>query len=76
MTLSVSAPRRAGASYANSASSVLDDSQMRTADMKKILKFALALSLGVAFCAPFVVSSEAANKCHYTSGDKAKGYKC
>ena len=45
--------------------------------MTMILKLALALSLGLALCAPFTGASEAgSSKCHYTSGDKAKGYKC
>ena len=45
--------------------------------MKKIA-FALALLFGAAVVLPVVSASpaDAQAKCHYTSGDKAKGYRC
>ena len=45
--------------------------------MKKIA-FALALLCAAAVVLPVVSASpaDAQSKCHYTSGDKAKGYRC
>lgn len=43
--------------------------------MNRILRFAIALALGIAVVSPTLGTSQAA-ECHYTSQDKAKGYKC
>ena len=43
--------------------------------MMRILKFTIALALGVALVSP-ILSASPASACHYTSQDKAKGYKC
>ena len=40
-----------------------------------ILKWTIALALGVAVISPILGGSQA-YACHYTSQDKAKGYKC
>jgi hypothetical protein len=43
--------------------------------MKRILRLTVALVLGVAVISPILGASQA-NACHYTSQDRAKGYKC
>jgi|BarGraIncu00222A_1022003.scaffolds.fasta_scaffold00602_6 hypothetical protein len=40
-----------------------------------ILKWTIALALGVAVISPILGGSQA-SACHYTSQDRAKGYKC
>lgn len=44
----------------------------------KKIALALALLLGAAVTLPVISASpaDAQTKCHYTSGDKAKGYRC
>lgn len=45
----------------------------------KNIALALALLLGASVVLPVISASPAdaqASKCHYTSGDKAKGYRC
>ncbi len=44
----------------------------------KNIALALALLLGAAVVLPVISASpaDAQSKCHYTSGDKAKGYRC
>jgi hypothetical protein len=43
--------------------------------MKRILRLTIALMLGVAVISPILGASQA-SACHYTSQDRAKGYKC
>jgi hypothetical protein len=43
--------------------------------MKRILRLTVALLLGVAVISPILGASQA-SACHYTSQDRAKGYKC
>jgi hypothetical protein len=43
--------------------------------MKRILRLTVAVLLGVAVISPILGASQA-NACHYTSQDRAKGYKC
>ena len=43
--------------------------------MKRILRLTVALLLGVAALSPILGASQA-SACHYTSQDRAKGYKC
>jgi hypothetical protein len=43
--------------------------------MKRILRLTVALVLGVAVISPILGASQA-SACHYTSQDRAKGYKC
>jgi hypothetical protein len=43
--------------------------------MKRILRLTVALLLGVAVVSPILGASQA-SACHYTSQDRAKGYKC
>jgi hypothetical protein len=43
--------------------------------MKRILRLTIALVLGAAVISPILGASQA-NACHYTSQDRAKGYKC
>jgi len=43
--------------------------------MKRILRLTVALLLGAAVISPILGASQA-NACHYTSQDRAKGYKC
>jgi hypothetical protein len=43
--------------------------------MKRILRLTVALLLGVAVISPILGTSQA-SACHYTSQDRAKGYKC
>jgi hypothetical protein len=43
--------------------------------MKRILKLTIALMLGAAVLSPILGAGQA-NACHYTSQDRAKGYKC
>jgi hypothetical protein len=43
--------------------------------MKRILRLTIALLLGVAVISPILGTSQA-SACHYTSQDRAKGYKC
>ena len=43
--------------------------------MKRMLKLAIALLLGAAVISPILGAGQA-NACHYTSQDRAKGYKC
>jgi hypothetical protein len=43
--------------------------------MKRMLRLTVALLLGAAVISPILGASQAA-ACHYTSQDRAKGYKC
>jgi hypothetical protein len=43
--------------------------------MKRILRLTVALMLGAAVISPILGASQA-SACHYTSQDRAKGYKC
>jgi L-cystine uptake protein TcyP (sodium:dicarboxylate symporter family) len=43
--------------------------------MKRMLNLTIALLLGAAVISPILGASQA-NACHYTSQDRAKGYKC
>ena len=43
--------------------------------MKRMLRLTIALLLGAAVISPILGASQA-NACHYTSQDRAKGYKC
>jgi hypothetical protein len=43
--------------------------------MKRILRLTIALVLGAAVVSPILGASQA-SACHYTSQDRAKGYKC
>jgi hypothetical protein len=49
--------------------------QDKETQMKRMLRLTIALALGVAVISPIVGASQA-NACHYTSQDRAKGYKC
>jgi hypothetical protein len=43
--------------------------------MKRMLRLTVALLLGAAVVSPILGASQA-SACHYTSQDRAKGYKC
>jgi hypothetical protein len=43
--------------------------------MKRMLRLTVALLLGAAVISPILGAGQA-NACHYTSQDRAKGYKC
>lgn len=49
--------------------------QDKETQMKRILRLTVALLLGAAVISPILGASQA-NACHYTSQDRAKGYKC
>ncbi len=51
------------------------EKQDKETQMKPILRLTVALVLGVAVVSPILGASQA-NACHYTSQDRAKGYKC
>jgi hypothetical protein len=53
----------------------LAEMQDKETQMKRILRLTVALLLGAAVISPILGASQA-NACHYTSQDRAKGYKC
>ncbi len=57
---------------------LVDVATFRKESPVKKIALALALLLGAAVTLPVIGASpaDAQTKCHYTSGDKAKGYRC
>ena len=49
--------------------------QDKETQMKRMLRLTVALLLGAAVISPILGASQA-SACHYTSQDRAKGYKC